>query len=145
MKASQTKCPNSQVQRRTSRHLKRETQKILNQVVLLARRELQAHTGVIVIHHGIQGREPAIVVEAAFEVLKQSTNWSGPHVTLRNSRLSDTQEVDKRAQIGRKRHNRPDIQVAVGPPVQAMAHATGAGIRLNGAGAQVRQRVIRCL
>src|ERR1019366_5631919 len=80
---------------------------------------------------GDLGRVEGFAVEdqLGVELSGTPTVEDRPHVILRYSRLSETQEVDERAQLRRQRDNRADIQVAVSPAVHAVAHATGAGIR----------------
>jgi len=45
-----------------------EAQQVLDQVTLFSIGEAQVHTGVVVIHDGIQVSETSVVIEAAFEV-----------------------------------------------------------------------------
>src|SRR4051794_7074834 len=56
----------------------KESQRLeeLDQILLLRRRELQLAVTVVMIHHVIQRREPAVVVEAAFGPYEETAERS---------------------------------------------------------------------
>src|SRR5690349_24119034 len=53
-----------------------------------------------------------------------------------HSVLADAQEAGERAQIGGKRDNSPDVQIAIGPAVEPVSNTTRAGVRVDGTGAE---------
>ena len=49
---------------------------------------------------------------------------------------ADAQQAGNRAEIGGERHDFPDVEIAIGPTVEAVAHTARAGVRLNRTGTQ---------